>query len=221
MMMLIMITEPINIAITLTIITIIIMILLYVAIELQDGLLQLTLAEEDKLSKKSIEINTTKDRIMSAFREIEEQEILKNKPDKIDPDAPPKDPNLPKEPKVLPPLQGLALEGYEKVKEMLDLSKEKKSRMDAKLRQMVEKKNIQLEQLSKLFMQRVHVNPTDFKRFFTLPSFVKTTVRVATLAQMQAMVSYAIIDKGMYLDNDGGDDDVDKLLPLPLSQSGT
>ena len=184
----------------------------YVAIELQDGLLQLTLAEEDKLTKKSVEINAAKDRIMLAFREIEEQEILKNKPDKIDPDAPPKDPNQPKEPKVLPPLQGLAAEGYDKVKEMLDASKEKKSKMDAKLRQMVEKKNIQLEQLSRLFMQRVHVNPADFKRFLTLPSFMKTTVRVATLAQMQAMISNAIIDKGIYLvvdDKDNLDDDDD------------
>lgn len=154
---------------------------------------------------------------MSAFREIEEQEILKNKPDKIDPDIPPKDPNLPKEPKVLPPLQGLALEGYDKVKEMLDLSKEKKSRMDAKLRQMVEKKNIQLEQLSKLFMQRVHVNPTDFKRFLTLPSFVKTTLRVATLAQMQAMVSNAIIDKGIYLYDIDDDGDVVMVMVLMMT----
>jgi hypothetical protein len=62
-------------------------------------------------------------------------------------------------------------------------------------------------------MQRVHVNPTDFKRFLTLPSFMKTTVRVATLAQMQAMISNAIIDKGIYLVDDDesnlNDDDDD------------
>lgn len=139
------------------------------AIDHGDGLLQVTLLEEERLNAILKNASTEKDRIMVAFRQIEDQEILRNKPKKIDPDAPPKDPNEPPTPRVLPPLTGLAAEGYEKVKALLDVSQARKAVADADLRVVVERRNVQLEALLRLYLQRVSANVADAKRFAALP----------------------------------------------------
>jgi ABC-type uncharacterized transport system involved in gliding motility auxiliary subunit len=59
------------------------------AIEHAEALLQTTLTEEERLNGILKNASAEKDRIMVAFRQIEDQEILRNKPKKIDPDAPP------------------------------------------------------------------------------------------------------------------------------------
>jgi hypothetical protein len=79
------------------------------------------------------------------------------------------DPNAPPEPRILPPLTGLAAEGYQKVKSLLDVSQAAKAVADADLRVVVERRNVQLETLLRLYQQSVSVNPADAKRFSTLP----------------------------------------------------
>jgi hypothetical protein len=54
-------------------------------------LLQTTLTEEERLNGILKNASAEKDRIMVAFRQIVDQEILRNKPKKIDPDTPPND----------------------------------------------------------------------------------------------------------------------------------
>jgi len=164
------------------------------AIEHADALLQLTLTEEERLNKILKDASTEKDRIMIAFRAIEEQEILRNKPKKIDPDAPPDDPNAPPEPRILPPLTGLAAEGYDKVKSQLDVSQARKAAADTDLRVVVDRRNLQLETLLRLYLQRVSVNPADAKRFSTLPNVLKY-IRASTLVTAQCMLVNAITDK--------------------------
>ena len=164
------------------------------AIEHADALLQLTLTEEERLNGILKEASAEKDRIMIAFRAIEEQEILRNKPKKIDPDAPPDDPNVPPEPRVLPPLTGLAAEGYDKVKALLEVSQARKAVADADLRVVVDRRNVQLEALLRLYQQRVSVNPTDAKRFSTLPAVLKYP-RASALVSVQCMLVNAIPDK--------------------------
>jgi hypothetical protein len=164
------------------------------AIEHADALLQKTLIEEARLEAILKEASAEKDRIMIAFRQIEEQEILRTKPKKIDPDAPPVDPNAPPSPRVLPPLTGLALEGYDKVKSLLDVSQAKKAAADADLRVIVEKRNVQLEALFRLYQQRVSVHPTDAKRFAALPA-VQKYPRGSALVQLQCMLSDVVPDK--------------------------
>lgn len=164
------------------------------AIEHADALLQVTLSEEEKLNAILKDASAEKDRIMIAFRQIEEQEILRNKPKKIDPDAPPDDPNVPPEPRVLPPLTGLAAEGYDKVKAMLDISQAKKAVADSDLRVVVDRRNVQLETLLRLYLQRVSVNPADAKRFSTLPAVLKY-IRASSLVNLQCMIVNAIPDK--------------------------
>ena len=165
------------------------------AIEHAEALLQITLTEEEKLNAILKNASTEKDRIMIAFRQIEEQEILRNKPKKIDPDAPPDDPNAPPEPRVLPPLTGLAAEGYEKVKAMLEVSQAKKAVADADLRVIIEKRNVQLETLLRLYMQRVSVNPADAKRFSGAAPQILKYIRANSMVQVQCMLSGAIPDK--------------------------
>jgi hypothetical protein len=79
------------------------------------------------------------------------------------------DPNVPPEPRILPPLTGLAAESYDKVKSLLDVSQAAKAVADADLRVIVERRNVQLETLLRLYQQRVSVNPGDARRFSTLP----------------------------------------------------
>jgi hypothetical protein len=139
------------------------------AIEHADALLQATLLEEERLNGILKAASAEKDTIMIAFRQIEDQEILRTKPKKIDPDATPRDPHAPPTPRILPPLTGLAAEGYEKVKALLDVSQARKASADADLRVVVDRRNVQLESLLRLYQQRVSVNPADAKRFSTLP----------------------------------------------------
>ena len=161
------------------------------AIEHADALLSKTLAEEDAISAELAASSAELEEIMSAFRAIEDREEALHKPKKIDPDAPPEDLNAPPEVIELPPLEGLAAEGYDKVKELLDASQERKAVSDSKLRKVVEIKQRQLETLTRLYMQRVSVNPADAKRFTGQPQVLKYP-RTATLVQLQAMVSNCI-----------------------------
>ncbi len=52
------------------------------AVELAEGLLSLTVTEEDKITTSNKAANTKLEEIMSAFRKIEERELLLNKPPK-------------------------------------------------------------------------------------------------------------------------------------------
>lgn len=139
------------------------------AVDHADALLQVTLLEEERLNGILKAASAEKDSIMIAFRQIEDQEILRNKPRKIDPDAPPRDPNAPPTPRVLPALTGLAAEGYDRVKSLLEASQARKATADADLRVIVDRRNVQLEALLRLYLQRVSVNAGDAKRYSTLP----------------------------------------------------
>ena len=145
------------------------------SIEQMNNILQITIIKEEKLNKELIDINIEKDTIMIAYHQIEEHEFLKNKPKKIDPDAPPEprpDPDHPvvhPDPVDLPVLTGLALKGYEYVNNLLIKIKIKKSDLDKQLRNIIEIKNKEIEKLLSLYQQRITINPTDGKRVLTLP----------------------------------------------------
>jgi len=156
------------------------------AIELSEALLAKTLGEEEvalaELTKAQVEL----DKIMSAFHKIEEREELMHKPRKIDPDLE-EDP-LELQPIVYPPLEGLAAEGYDVVKGMLDHAQKSKAVSEGKFRTSNEKKTNQMENLSRLYMQRVFVNPADAKRFVALPNVTKY-VRSHALVMLQCMLT--------------------------------
>eukprot|EP01038_Epipyxis_sp_PR26KG_P014672 gene14672-19710_t len=161
------------------------------AIEYSEILLTEVLKKEEIIE---LDFNKTKkevEEIMSAFRKIEDYQELLNKPPKIDPDADDNPENNNDTIKVsIPPLEGLASEGYEKVKEMLDESQAKKAIAENKYKIMNESKTKQMEDLMRLYMQRIHLNPSDMKRFIALPNVMKY-LRIQTLAQCQMMMTNA------------------------------
>ena len=163
------------------------------AINLMDSLLSNTHGEEKKVESLLLLCKQKVDDLMAAFREIEEREELLRKPRKIDPDLP-FDDDYYTRPIEYPPLQGLAGEGKEKVKRLLDLSQSDKSKLDIKMRQITDLKKIQTEALIRYHRQRIAVNIADGKRYMALPNISKD-LRTSSLVQIQCILSNVIVDK--------------------------
>lgn len=163
------------------------------AIGLLETLIQALAQEEQKLLKTLTDCKNEVDIAMNAFREIQEREELMKKPRKIDPDLPFDDPYY-TQPIIYPPLQGLAAEGYEKVKEMLDEAQYRRGDVDIKMKDILHLKILRSEHLIRLHCQRVAVNPGDAKRYSTLPN-VTNDFRQNYLVQIQCILSNIIPEK--------------------------
>jgi hypothetical protein len=163
------------------------------AVSLMDQLLSALGLEEQKLLKVLIECKTEVDLAMNAFREIQDREELLKKPRKIDPDLPPDDEYYTR-PIEYPPLQGLAAEGYDKVKEMLDEAQSRRGDVDTKMKDILHLKNLRNEQLIRLHCARIALNPQDGKRYSALPN-IQQNFRLNFLVQVQCILSNAITDK--------------------------
>lgn len=79
-------------------------------VEHAEALLAVTLGEEEKISVEQVASNKELDEIMSAFRRIEDREVLLSKPPKVDPDLPEDHVYAVPTP---PPLDGLAADGFD------------------------------------------------------------------------------------------------------------
>ena len=134
------------------------------------------------------------EKVISATREVEDREELLNKPPKIDPDLPEgeQEEKLPE----LPPLEGLAADGYDILKEQLDGAQALKAIADEKMKQNTVVKIHQEDILCCLFMQRVHSFPGDAKKVQGLPA-VTQSLRIKTLVNLQCMSSGAIAEKDL------------------------
>ena len=165
------------------------------AIELYELLLGNTISSEEKSQAILKKCSEELDGIMNAFRKIEEREELLHKPKKIDPDVPEGDGlNNSNEFANLPPLDGLAAEGYDKVKQLLDESQSRKAIAESKFKADSDVKTNRLEGITKLYRQRIFVNQSDSKRFSGLPPVVKY-LRTNTLVQLQCMTCGCIPEK--------------------------
>ena len=132
------------------------------------------------------------EKVMSAVRRWEEREALKNKPRRLDPDS--EDGFVKEEPIPEVTLEGLDALGFDELKAMLDAAQAKKATADDKLKQNNDIKGPQLEMISRLYMQRIHVNQPDSKKIQGL-SQVTQSLRLRTFVTLQCIVSGCIPDK--------------------------
>ena len=68
-------------------------------------------------------------------------------------------------------MEGLATVGYDELKKRLDESQAKKSIAENTMRECVDQKLVHQERLAKLYMQRVHSNPSDSKVMYVVDSY--------------------------------------------------
>lgn len=166
------------------------------AIGHMESILTATEQKEQKLSQEALGFTAELDKIMSAFRAIEARQELLSKPKRIDPDEPEDASDENPETQNLPQLEGLAAEGYDKVKSLLDDSQRRKSQADTNLRELLDIKMQQQKRLNKLYMQRIHYNQNDSKRFSGQPQILKD-LRTNTLVQLQCCQSGCIPEKDL------------------------
>lgn len=150
---------------------------------------------------------TETENIMSAVRRWEERELLKNKPRRLDPDS--EDGYVKEEPVPEVTLEGLDAIGYDELKAMLDAAQAKKAVADEKLKQNNDIKGPQLEMISRLYMQRIHVNQPDSKKIQGL-SQVTQSLRLRTFVTLQCIVSGCIPEKDWPVTFDSVIGDLDK-----------
>lgn len=163
------------------------------AIALLEGMLAVTLGEETQMTTVSDACKAEVDAAMNAFRQIEDREELLRKPRKIDPDLPDDDEYYTK-PIEYPPLQGLAAEGFNHVKELLDVAQSKRADIETKLRAVIDRKNGQFAYLVRLYRERIAIAPADSKKILALPQVVKD-VQLFCMVQLQSILSNAIPEK--------------------------
>jgi hypothetical protein len=163
------------------------------AINLMEQLIASLSNEEQKLLKTLNDCRSEVDLAMNAFREIEDREELVKKPRKIDPDLPDDDPYY-TTPILYPPLEGLAAEGKEKVKDMLNEAQLRRADVDSKMKDVLTLKNIRNEHLIRLHCERIALNPSDAKRYSTLPG-ITSTYRLNYLSQVQCISSGVFPEK--------------------------
>jgi hypothetical protein len=163
------------------------------AINLTEQLISSLSNEQQKLLKTLNDCRSEVDLAMNAFREIEEREELVTRPPKIDPDLNDDDPYY-TTPLVCPPLEGLAAEGKEKVKDILNEAQLRRADVDAKMKDVLALKNIRNEHLIRLHCERIALNPSDAKRYSSLP-VITSNYRLNYLSQIQCISSGVISDK--------------------------
>lgn len=163
------------------------------AIVLEEELLAGTVAQQNNVDKELNDCKKEVEIAMNAFRAIEDRDELMRKPRRIDPDLAPDDEYYTK-PLTFPPLQGLAAEGKDKVKELLDLSQLRRTSAEQRLRVIMDRKSLQSETLLRLHRQRIAVNAADAKKYATTPSIVKD-VRFNALVTLQCILCICFADK--------------------------
>jgi hypothetical protein len=134
---------------------------------------------------------TEAEAVLGGLRKLADWEELKLKKPKIDPDVPD---DFVYPPIEVPPLEGLALLGFDELKMRLDESQAKKTTAEAKMRECVTTKLKQQEELARLYMQRVHCNPADSKVAQGAPN-VAQSLRIRTLVQIQCILSGCVPEK--------------------------
>lgn len=137
--------------------------------------------------KKEVEV------VMNAFRAIEEREERLRKPRKIDPDLPSDDPYY-TEPLELPPLEGLASEGRERVKDRLDASQLKRTTAEQRMRKVADRQIAQSEAVLLLHRLRVAVFPSDGRKYASAPT-ITGDLRYFVLVNLQCLLSGAVGEK--------------------------
>lgn len=162
------------------------------ALEHAEYLLSKTIGIEQEVLKDVTAANVDTEKIMSAVRRWEEREILRNKPRRLDPDT--EDGYVVEAPKAEVTLEGLDALSYDELKSMLDAAQARKAIADEKLKQNNDIKGPQLELISRLYMQRIHVNQPDSKKIQGLPQ-VMQSLRLRTFVTLQCIVSGCIPDK--------------------------
>lgn len=183
-----------------------------------ENLLTKTKTRETKLVTESDKANKEAVEVMTAFRAIEDREMQLLKPRKIDPDEVKRqtsitynmhltrifknqDPEVALEPydpgANLPPLEGLAAEGIDRVNELLDESQLVKSEADEKLKINNEIKRGLQETLNRLYRQRVYTAPADSKRWVHLsympPSLPPSLSLSLTIASYMWEIPYPLL----------------------------
>ena len=177
------------------------------ALEHAEFLLSKTIGVEQGVLADVKAATTETESIMSAVRRWEEREALKNKPKRLDPDS--EDGYVKEEPLPDVTLEGLDALGYDELKTMLDAAQAKKAVADEKLKQSNDIKGPQLEMISRLYMQRIHVNQPDSKKIQGLPQ-VTQSLRLRTFVTLQCIVSGCIPDKDWQATFDAIIADLDK-----------
>jgi hypothetical protein len=94
----------------------------------------------------------------------------------------------------------------------------RKTRSSSKLSAIIEKKNVLKSTLTRLYMQRIHTNISDSKRFSLIPG-ISQSLRTRCLVQLQCMVSGCVDAKDVHSVFASLIKDLTPCTALPLSTS--
>ena len=169
------------------------------AIVYSEEILNTVIEEENGLLEESNKGAAETEEVMSAIRTREMWEESKSKITKIDPDADPDSEALDEnaidpskesqeDQDQNPPLEGLAAEDFEVLKEKLNKIQLNKALVEEKARDCSERRLKRQEAIFKLYMQRIQVNPGDAKAIQGKPN-VDKMIRAKVLSQLQCIRS--------------------------------
>lgn len=162
-----------------------------------DKLLASSVSTEQTIAADLKKVTHESEEIMSALRKLEEFDLLKNRKAKVDPDA---DPDASSSSSllsegILPHVpEGMASLGMEKLELMLQSTQSKKVETEDRLKSNNKVKLPQQDSLTRLYMQRIHVNIADAKKIQTLPQVIQS-LRTKVLVQLQCISSNFITEK--------------------------
>lgn len=123
--------------------------------------------------------------LILARRTQEAREELLNKPRRVDPDAPD---GFSQEQVQIPELTGLAALSPEDLKMQLDEAQQVLVQEKEKLKVETDKLNVQTSTLTRLYLQRINIFPSDTKRVTGAPQ-VAESFRAKILTQLQCIMS--------------------------------
>lgn len=183
-----------------------------------DKLLSSSTAEEQVVLKEVAAANAELEEASSSLRKHNEKdENMRGSKRKIDCDLPVKVDVITSEIISEEKKEAEAVE-RELLQQRISHTLARKARSSSKLSAIIEKKNVQKSALTRLYMQRIHTNITDSKKFSLIPG-ISQSLRTRCLVQLQCITSGCVDAKDIHSVFAGLIKDLTPSTALPLSTS--